>query len=95
MAATISAWETTASRPPPAVGVQRHELDEAQLTPGRAAVGGQDTTSSSLTPRSTTTLTFTGEKPASLRGVDAVEHPHQLVAPGHAGEALRSQRVQR
>ena len=53
----------------------------------------KSTTSSSLTPRMSTALTFTGENPAAERGVDAVEHLVEGVAAGDGQEAVGPQRV--
>ena len=55
----------------------------------------KSTTSSSLTPRMSTTLIFTGSRPALDRRVDAIEHLVQLVATGELGEPRPLQRVER
>ena len=56
-------------------GVERHELDEPHLdVRARGRTPARSTISSSLTPRSTTALIFTGVEAGLLGGLDAVEH---------------------
>ena len=81
---------------PGVVGVERHELDEADLVGVRRASSANGSTSSSVKPRIATALILIGwasGKPAER--LDAAQHLGQRVAPGQLVEAVALQRVDR
>jgi hypothetical protein len=95
MAARISAWGTTTVPPPRAVGVEGHELDEAHGHAPVPAVAGQVDHLVVVGAADHHDVDLHRVQAGLDRGVDPVEHPGQLVAPGQLLEPLRPQRVER
>ena len=97
----VDAFEDLAARGRPRPGVQAPSASSGMNsmkrtpTPRSRPKAARSTTSSSLTPRITTQLTFTGSSPASTRGVDPGDDPVEIVAPGELPEDLGAQRVER
>ena len=97
----VDALEDLAARARPGRDVQAPSASRGMNsmkrtpTPRSRPKAARSTTSSSLTPRITTQLTFTGSSPASSGGVDAGEDPVELVAAGEREEDLGAQRVER
>ena len=89
MAATISSWPTTWRVGPAPVGVERHELDEADLDAPLAAERGEVDDLVVVDAALHDGVDLDRVEPGLLRGVDAVEH---LVAARRAGSSRRSAR---
>ncbi len=77
-----------------ATGVERHELDEAHLDVVIAPEAGEVDDLVVVDAALHDGIDLDRLEAGLLGGLDAVEHTHQLVAPGHLQEPIGAQRVE-
>ena len=95
MRSRISAAGTTWSRRPGAVGVERHELDEAHAHALGSPEGGEVDDLVVVHAPHHHAVDLHRVEPGVERGVDAGEHLVEVVAPGEARRTVGPQRVER